>query len=99
MKKEVKVWFDKRADRLEVIYEVKEGYWKDTNNDAVMVKVDMEGNILSFSVDAVTMTQGPLYVIIDGQKVKVTSLYPETRKHFEDSMKRNESLMKKLSEM
>jgi len=99
MKQEVKVWFDKRADRLEVIYEAKEGYWKDTNNDAVMVKVDMEENILGFSVDAVTQTPGPLYITLEGNTVKVTSLSPEERKHFEESMKRNDGLMKKLSKM
>lgn len=99
MKQEVKVWFDKQADRLEVIYEAKKGYWKDTNNDAVMVKVDMEENILGFSVDAVTQTLGPLHVTLGGNTVKVSSLSPEQRRIFEESMKRNEGLMKKLSKM
>lgn len=76
MIKEVKIWFDKKADRFEVIFEVKEGYWKDTNNDAVMVKVDMEGNVIGFSVDAVTRTVEPLYVTIEGKEVKVSSLDP-----------------------
>ncbi len=50
MDKEIKVWYDKEADYLEVIFEKKEGYFKETNNDAVMEKVDNKGNILGFSI-------------------------------------------------
>jgi len=50
MEKEIKVWYDKEADYLEVIFDKKEGYFKETNNDAVMEKVDNEGNILGFSI-------------------------------------------------
>lgn len=50
MDKEIKIWYDKEADYLEVIFEKKEGYFKETNNDAVMEKVDKKGNILGFSI-------------------------------------------------
>ncbi len=50
MEKEIKIWFDKEADYLEVIFEKKEGYFKETDNDAVMEKVDNKGNILGFSI-------------------------------------------------
>jgi uncharacterized protein YuzE len=50
MDKEIKIWYDKEADYLEVIFEKKEGYFKETNNDAVMEKVDSNGNILGFSI-------------------------------------------------
>lgn len=50
MDKEIKVWYDKEADYLEVIFEKKEGYFKETDNDAVMEKVDNQGNILGFSI-------------------------------------------------
>jgi uncharacterized protein YuzE len=50
MDKEIKIWYDKEADYLEVIFEKKEGYFKETNNDAVMEKVDNQGNILGFSI-------------------------------------------------
>ncbi len=50
MDKEIKIWYDKEADYLEVIFEKKEGYFKETNNDAVMEKVDNKGNILGFSI-------------------------------------------------
>ena len=50
MGKKVKVWFDKEADYLEVIFEQKAGYFKETDNDAVMEKVDKEGHIIGFSI-------------------------------------------------
>jgi len=35
---------------FEVIFERKAGYFRETENDAVMEKVDEEGNILGFSI-------------------------------------------------
>jgi uncharacterized protein YuzE len=49
-KKVVKLWYDPEGDYLEVIFEKKEGYFRETQNDQVMEKVDQEGNILGFSV-------------------------------------------------
>ncbi len=40
MGKEVKIWYDKEGDYLEVLFEQKAGYFKETENDAVMKKVD-----------------------------------------------------------
>jgi uncharacterized protein YuzE len=48
--KEVKVWYDQEADYLEVLFEKKEGYFRETANDAVMEKVGTDGNILGFSI-------------------------------------------------
>jgi uncharacterized protein YuzE len=50
MGKEIRVWYDKEGDYLEVIFERKEGYFRETENDAVMEKVDREGNIIGFSI-------------------------------------------------
>ncbi len=47
---EVKVWYDKEADYLEVLFDTREGYFRETDNDAVMEKIDKDGNILGFSV-------------------------------------------------
>ena len=47
--KVVKMWFDPEADFLEVIFEQKPGYFRETENDQVMEKVDQEGNIIGFS--------------------------------------------------
>lgn len=50
MDKEIKVWYDKEGDYLEVLLERKEGYFKETENDAVMEKVDTQGNVIGFSI-------------------------------------------------
>ncbi len=46
----MKVWYDQEADYLEVLFEKKEGYFRETDDDAVMDKVDTDGNILGFSI-------------------------------------------------
>ena len=50
MGKEIKIWYDKEGDYLEVLFERKKGYFRETENDTVMEKVDEEGNIIGFSV-------------------------------------------------
>ena len=50
MEKEIKVWYDQEGDYLEVLFEKKEGYFKETENDAVMEKVDTKGNVIGFSI-------------------------------------------------
>ena len=50
MEKEIKIWYDKEGDYLEVLFEKKTGYFKETENDAIMEKVDAEGNIIGFSI-------------------------------------------------
>ena len=63
MGKEIKVWYDKEGDYLEVIFERKEGYFRETENDAVMEKVDKEGNIIGFSILKVSaLKEKPLSV-------------------------------------
>ncbi len=49
-RKHVKLWYDAEGDYLEVIFENKEGYFRQTANDQVMEKVDSEGNVIGFSV-------------------------------------------------
>ena len=48
MAEEVKIWYDKEGDYLEVLFDRKAGYFRETENDAVMEKVDTEGNIVGF---------------------------------------------------
>jgi uncharacterized protein YuzE len=44
------MWFDAEADFLEVTFEQKPGFFRPTENDQVMEKVDENGNVLGFSV-------------------------------------------------
>jgi uncharacterized protein YuzE len=50
MANKVKVWFDAEADFLEVRFSDAAGYEKETNHDAVMERVDAQGNVIGFSV-------------------------------------------------
>ena len=46
----VKIWFDPEADFLEVLFSDAPGYMRETNNDAILERVDSHGTILGFSV-------------------------------------------------
>ena len=48
VRKIVKLWYDPEGDYLEVIFDQREGFFRETENDQVMEKVDVEGNILGF---------------------------------------------------
>lgn len=50
MGEEVKIWYDHEGDFLEVIFERKKGFFRETENDAVMEKIDEDGNVLGFSI-------------------------------------------------
>jgi hypothetical protein len=49
-KQHVAVWYDREGDFLEVMFEQKEGYFRETVHDQVMEKVDRDGSILGFHV-------------------------------------------------
>jgi hypothetical protein len=50
----VRIWFDGEGDFLEVLFSDKPGYMRETEHDAVMERVDDEGNLLGFSVMGVS---------------------------------------------
>ena len=54
MADKLKVWFDAEADFLEVRFSEAPGYEKETNNDAVMERVDAEGRVIGFSIMGVS---------------------------------------------
>lgn len=61
----VKIWFDPEGDYLEVIFDQAPGYFRETENDQVMEKVDEQGRVLGFSVLRVSaMRQRPLEVAL-----------------------------------
>ena len=65
---EIKVWYDKEGDYLEVLFERKTGFFKETENDAVMEKVDNEGNVIGFSILKVSALKGQTPLSIDLKK-------------------------------
>ena len=47
----VRVWYDREGDYLEVMFDLETpGYFRDTQDDRVMEKVDAAGNVLGFSI-------------------------------------------------
>lgn len=63
--RKVKLWYDPEGDFLEVIFDQKPGYFRETTNDQVMEKVDEEGNVLGFSVLKVSaLKKEPLEVAL-----------------------------------
>jgi uncharacterized protein YuzE len=65
----VKVWYDAEGDYLEVIFEKKEGFFRETDNENVMEKVDPYGNILGFSVSNTrSIRNNPLEFILEKSK-------------------------------
>jgi uncharacterized protein YuzE len=63
--KKVKVWYDAEGDYLEVVFDQKPGFFRETDNDQVMEKVDDQGNVLGFSVLRVSaLKEKPLEVTL-----------------------------------
>ncbi len=64
-RKKLKIYYDAEGDYLEVIFESKPGYFRETENDQVMEKVDEEGNVLGFSILNVSaLRKAPLEVAL-----------------------------------
>ncbi len=64
-RKIVKLWYDPEGDYLEVIFEKRKGYFRETTDDHVMEKVDERGHILGFSVLRVSsLRRKPLEVAL-----------------------------------
>lgn len=53
----VKIWYDAEADYLEVLFEEKAGYFRETSSANVMEKVDAAGHLLGFSIMRVSSLQ------------------------------------------
>jgi len=54
----VTVWYDEAGDYLEVLFAHKRGYFRETDNDAVMEKVDESGRVIGFSILKVRELRG-----------------------------------------
>jgi uncharacterized protein YuzE len=62
--RKLKVWYDPEGDYLEVIFDQKPGYFRETASDQVM-EVDEHGNVLGFSVLRVSaLKEKPLEVAL-----------------------------------
>ena len=61
----LKIWYDREGDYVEVMFEDKAGYFRETDNDQVMKKVDDQGRVIGFSILKVSGAQSvPLEVTL-----------------------------------
>jgi uncharacterized protein YuzE len=61
----LKIWYDREGDFLEVTFEERPGYFRETQNDQVMEKVDEQGHVIGFSIMKVSSLQSaPLEVAL-----------------------------------
>jgi len=49
--KKISIWYDKEAGLLEVLFEKKIGYFRATKNEAIMERVDRNGNVIGFMIE------------------------------------------------
>ncbi len=61
-KRSLKIWYDREGDFLEVLFERKPGYFRETSSDQVMEKVDADGHVIGFHVMHASRATGPLEV-------------------------------------
>ena len=54
MADKIKNWFDAEADFLEVRFSDAAGHMTETNHDAVMERVDAQGQVIGFSIMGVS---------------------------------------------
>ena len=47
----ISVWYDKKAGLLEVLFEKKIGYLRATKNEAIMERIDQNGNVIGFMIE------------------------------------------------
>jgi hypothetical protein len=50
MAQPVRIWYDAEGDFLEVLFSNRPGFMRETQNDAIMERVDEQGRLLGFSV-------------------------------------------------
>ena len=61
----MKLWYDPEGDYMEVLFERRAGYFRETEDDRIMEKVDAEGNVLGFSILKVSSLKGkPIEVLL-----------------------------------
>ena len=56
--KRIKIWYDPEGDYLEVIFDQREGHFRETDDDRIMEKIDPEGKVLGFSILGVGSLKG-----------------------------------------
>ena len=62
----IRVCYDREGDFLEVLFERKAGYFRQTSSEQVMEKVDEQGHVIGFHVLGASRLSRPLEVELAG---------------------------------
>lgn len=54
----MKLWYDPEGDFMEVVFDKTAGYFRETEDERVMEKVNVDGNVLGFSIMKVSSLKG-----------------------------------------
>ncbi|MBI3697035.1 MAG: DUF2283 domain-containing protein [Acidobacteria bacterium] len=65
-KRPIRIWYDREGDFLEVMFERKPGYFRQTSSEQVMEKVDEDGNVIGFHVLRASRVTRPLELDLAG---------------------------------
>ena len=58
MDEKIKIWYDPESHLLEISLCRKAGYFRETSQDQVMEKIDMDGRVIGFSILKVSALRG-----------------------------------------
>ena len=65
-KRPITVWYDREGDFLEVLFERKPGYFRQTSSEQVMEKVDEGVHVIGFHVLGASRVTQPLELELAG---------------------------------
>lgn len=65
-KRPIRIWYDREGDFLEVLFDRKPGYLRQTSSEQVMEKVDQEGHVIGFHVLRASRVTQPLELELTG---------------------------------
>jgi uncharacterized protein YuzE len=65
-KRPIRIWYDREGDFLEVLFERKPGYFRQTSSEQVMEKVDEKGHVIGFQILHASRADQPLELDLAG---------------------------------
>lgn len=74
--KKISVWYDKEAGLLEVLFKKKIGYFRATKNEAIMERVDQNGNVIGFMIEINKRKNMRIRVVIEKTKTGYSAYSP-----------------------
>ena len=74
----VSIWYDPEGDFLEVVWERKSGEFVESADGRADIKLDDDGNILGFQIQALSKITKPTNVVFHAEDLEVEQCRKET---------------------